>query len=172
MKALSELLKAVKPLTVEGSCDVEIAGVEIDSRKVKQGDLFVAMKASDACAWCQALADDHAASVDSRLDAAALHEIDRVSRAHAADVGHVGLSHDGSLHQPTLLLHRLHTLVLLRHADDARHVARDRDLIVCGQSETVDLLHELLRLVVVELVDGRRTRGDSTPTGARRPCPG
>ena len=34
MKALSELLKAVKPLTVEGSCDVEIAGVEIDSRKV------------------------------------------------------------------------------------------------------------------------------------------
>ena len=44
MKALSELLKAVKPLTVEGSCDVEIAGVEIDSRKVKQGDLFVAMK--------------------------------------------------------------------------------------------------------------------------------
>ena len=55
--------------------------------------------ASDACAWCQALADDHSASVDSRLDAAALHEIDRVSRAHAADVGHVGLSHDGSLHQ-------------------------------------------------------------------------
>ena len=44
MKALSELLKAVKPLTVEGSCDVEIAGLEIDSRKVKQGDLFVAMK--------------------------------------------------------------------------------------------------------------------------------
>lgn len=44
MKALSELLKAVKPLHIAGNCEKEITGVEIDSRKVKQGNLFVAMK--------------------------------------------------------------------------------------------------------------------------------
>lgn len=44
MKALSELLKAVKPLHIAGNCEKEITGVEIDSRKVKQGYLFIAMK--------------------------------------------------------------------------------------------------------------------------------
>jgi UDP-N-acetylmuramoyl-L-alanyl-D-glutamate--2,6-diaminopimelate ligase len=41
---LSELLKNVKPLQVIGREDVEITGVKIDSREVKAGSLFVAMK--------------------------------------------------------------------------------------------------------------------------------
>ena len=41
---LSELLKNVKPLSVVGDVDTEIAGVKIDSRQVRPGYLFVAMK--------------------------------------------------------------------------------------------------------------------------------
>ena len=41
---LSELLKNVKSLQVIGREDVEITGVKIDSREVKAGSLFVAMK--------------------------------------------------------------------------------------------------------------------------------
>ncbi len=41
---LSELLKYVRPLTIEGDADVDIKGVDIDSRKVSDGHLFVAMK--------------------------------------------------------------------------------------------------------------------------------
>ena len=41
---LSQLLKNIKPATVLGSTDIDIAGVEIDSRKIKPAALFVAMK--------------------------------------------------------------------------------------------------------------------------------
>jgi len=41
---LSELLKVIKPVQTVGSDDVEITGVNIDSRKIKQGHLFVAMR--------------------------------------------------------------------------------------------------------------------------------
>ena len=41
---LSELLKNVKPLRIEGSAETDITGVKIDSRQVKPGFLFVAMK--------------------------------------------------------------------------------------------------------------------------------
>jgi len=41
---LSELLKNVKPLALIGNADVEITGVNIDSRKIADGHLFVAMK--------------------------------------------------------------------------------------------------------------------------------
>ena len=41
---LSELLRNVKPLTIVGDADVEITGVDIDSRQVKPGHLFVAMR--------------------------------------------------------------------------------------------------------------------------------
>ncbi len=41
---LSELLKYVRPLAIEGDADVDIKGVDIDSRKVSDGHLFVAMK--------------------------------------------------------------------------------------------------------------------------------
>ena len=36
---LSELLKNVKPLLVVGDAEVEVTGVNIDSRKVKPGNL-------------------------------------------------------------------------------------------------------------------------------------
>lgn len=41
---LSELLKYVKPITIIGDSEAEITGVNIDSRKVEKGHLFVAIK--------------------------------------------------------------------------------------------------------------------------------
>lgn len=41
---LSELLKYVKPITIIGDSGIEITGVNIDSRKVEKGHLFVAIK--------------------------------------------------------------------------------------------------------------------------------
>jgi len=41
---LSLLLKNIKPLQVVGSDDVDITGINIDSRKIADGHLFVAMK--------------------------------------------------------------------------------------------------------------------------------
>lgn len=41
---LSELLKNVKPVAIHGNADVEIEGVNIDSRKIENGHLFIAMK--------------------------------------------------------------------------------------------------------------------------------
>ena len=41
---LSEILKNIKPLRVEGNLDTEISGINIDSRKIAGGHLFVAMK--------------------------------------------------------------------------------------------------------------------------------
>ena len=39
---LSELLKAIRPIEVVGSTDKEIKGLHFDSRKISEGDLFVA----------------------------------------------------------------------------------------------------------------------------------
>lgn len=41
---LSELLKNIKPNQIVGNADIDITGVNIDSRKIKPGHLFVAMK--------------------------------------------------------------------------------------------------------------------------------
>ena len=41
---LIELLKYVKPIAIVGNADVDITGVNIDSRKIEQGHLFVAIK--------------------------------------------------------------------------------------------------------------------------------
>ncbi len=41
---IQELLKNIRPLAMAGETDVEITGVDIDSRQVKDGHLFVAMK--------------------------------------------------------------------------------------------------------------------------------
>lgn len=41
---LSELLKEISPISIKGDTDVEITGVNIDSRKIEQGHLFVAIK--------------------------------------------------------------------------------------------------------------------------------
>ncbi len=41
---LTELLRDIKPLAIEGSQDIDITGVNIDSRRIEKGHLFVAMK--------------------------------------------------------------------------------------------------------------------------------
>ena len=41
---LSELLKNIKPTAIVGDSEREVTGIEIDSRKVAAGGLFVAMK--------------------------------------------------------------------------------------------------------------------------------
>lgn len=41
---LSELLKYIKPICIIGDEDIDITGVNIDSRKIEKGHLFVAMK--------------------------------------------------------------------------------------------------------------------------------
>ena len=39
---LKELLSVIEPIEVVGSTDIEIKGLHFDSRKIGQGDLFVA----------------------------------------------------------------------------------------------------------------------------------
>lgn len=41
---LQELLKGIKPTSIVGGVDADITGVDIDSRQVKDGHLFIAMK--------------------------------------------------------------------------------------------------------------------------------
>lgn len=41
---LNEVLKKIKPLSITGNAEVEIEGINIDSRRIKSGHLFVAMK--------------------------------------------------------------------------------------------------------------------------------
>ena len=41
---LKEVLKNIKPLQLIGSDDIEITGVNIDSRKIEDGHMFVAIK--------------------------------------------------------------------------------------------------------------------------------
>ncbi|MBO5624644.1 MAG: UDP-N-acetylmuramoyl-L-alanyl-D-glutamate--2,6-diaminopimelate ligase, partial [Prevotella sp.] len=41
---LKELLKNIKPTQIVGDENIDITGVNIDSRKIKPGHLFVAMK--------------------------------------------------------------------------------------------------------------------------------
>ena len=41
---LSELLKNIKTIAIHGNTDVEVKGVNIDSRKIEDGHLFIAMK--------------------------------------------------------------------------------------------------------------------------------
>ncbi len=41
---LSKLLKCLNPITVIGDAEIEITGINIDSRKIEKGHLFIAMK--------------------------------------------------------------------------------------------------------------------------------
>ena len=45
---LSDLIKNIKPLSVVGDTEKDITGVEIDSRKIKSGNLFAAIKGTQA----------------------------------------------------------------------------------------------------------------------------
>ena len=39
---LQDVLQKVEPKEITGACDIEISGVQIDSRQITKGDLFVA----------------------------------------------------------------------------------------------------------------------------------
>lgn len=41
---LSELLKGIKPLAIHGNGDIEVSGVNIDSRRIEEGHMFIAVK--------------------------------------------------------------------------------------------------------------------------------
>ena len=45
---LSEVIRHIVPLEVSGSLDVDITGVNMDSRLVKEGDVFIAVKGTQA----------------------------------------------------------------------------------------------------------------------------
>ena len=45
---LNELLKNIKPVGIHGSTDIDITGVNIDSRRIENGHLFVAIKGTQA----------------------------------------------------------------------------------------------------------------------------
>lgn len=48
MMKLNELLKAIQPVEVTGSTDIDITGIETDSRQVKEGYLFMALRGTQA----------------------------------------------------------------------------------------------------------------------------
>jgi UDP-N-acetylmuramoyl-L-alanyl-D-glutamate--2,6-diaminopimelate ligase len=70
---LDLLLKAIEPLKIEGPVDREITGIAFDSRRVKPGSLFVAMRGeqSDGSAYIPAAIDQGAAAVVSETEALA-----------------------------------------------------------------------------------------------------
>ena len=41
---LNELIKDIKSSRIIGETDIDITGVNIDSRKIKRGNLFIAMR--------------------------------------------------------------------------------------------------------------------------------
>ena len=49
---LNELLKAIQPVEVAGDSNIEITGVNIDSRLVEAGQLFMAMRGTQARRPC------------------------------------------------------------------------------------------------------------------------
>ena len=45
---LNELLRAIQPVEIAGDSNIEITGVNIDSRLVEAGQLFMAMRGTQA----------------------------------------------------------------------------------------------------------------------------
>ena len=45
---VEDIIKAVKTCSVRGDVQKEVTGIEIDSRLVKEGDMFVAVKGTQA----------------------------------------------------------------------------------------------------------------------------
>ena len=62
---LNEILSKVKPLDIVGNAEVEIAGVNIDSRRIKKGHLFVAIRGTqvDGHSFIQKATDLGAAAI-------------------------------------------------------------------------------------------------------------
>lgn len=48
MKQLNELLKAIQPVQITGTTDKPLSGIEIDSRAIQPGNLFVAVRGTQA----------------------------------------------------------------------------------------------------------------------------
>ena len=48
MMKLSDLMQKISPLETRGSLSIDINGVNMDSRLVKKGNLFVAVKGTQA----------------------------------------------------------------------------------------------------------------------------
>jgi UDP-N-acetylmuramoyl-L-alanyl-D-glutamate--2,6-diaminopimelate ligase len=67
---LAEIIKTVKPLTVEGSLDQEITGITYDSRRVMPGNMFVAFRGerTDGHRFVEAAIDRGAAAVVMERD--------------------------------------------------------------------------------------------------------
>ena len=68
---LAEIIKTVKPLSVEGPLDQEISGITYDSRRVMPGNLFVAFRGerTDGHRFVEAAIDRGAAAVVLERDA-------------------------------------------------------------------------------------------------------
>ncbi|MBQ0087771.1 MAG: UDP-N-acetylmuramoyl-L-alanyl-D-glutamate--2,6-diaminopimelate ligase [Prevotellaceae bacterium] len=45
---LSEILTKVKPINIVGTTEINVTGINIDSRKIKAGDMFIAVKGTQA----------------------------------------------------------------------------------------------------------------------------
>ena len=62
---LQQIIKKVQPLQTVGNIDVDICDIEIDSRKVKKGMLFIAMRGTqvDGHAYISKAIENGAAAV-------------------------------------------------------------------------------------------------------------
>ncbi len=62
---LSELVKDIPVMGVYGSLDIEITGVSIDSRRIGQGYMFIAVKGTqtDGCKFIDSAVEKGAAAV-------------------------------------------------------------------------------------------------------------
>ena len=45
---LKQLIAATKPIKIIGDTDIEVTGIEIDSRQIKAGNVFIAMRGTQA----------------------------------------------------------------------------------------------------------------------------
>ena len=65
---LNELLKAIQPVQVVGASDIEITGINIDSRQIEAGHLFMAMRGTqtDGHAYIPAAIEKGAVAVHLR----------------------------------------------------------------------------------------------------------
>ena len=48
---LNDLLKTIQPVRIAGGTNIEITGINIDSRLVEAGHLFMAMRHACVCSW-------------------------------------------------------------------------------------------------------------------------
>ena len=54
---LQEIISGINPIEVIGSVDINITGVNIDSRRISDGHLFIAMRGNRKCGTPTVLMD-------------------------------------------------------------------------------------------------------------------